>query len=391
VTKRDFYEILGVTKTASVDEIKKAYRKMAMQYHPDRNPGNKEAEEKFKEAAEAYEILSDADKKAKYDRFGHQAFQGASGNGGAHGFSDINDIFSAFGDIFGQSGGGSPFDDLFGGGRGRSRSGKRTGEPGSDLKLKLNLTLEEVATGVEKKLKVKKWLKCETCEGTGAKSTADYITCNVCNGTGELRQVQRSVFGQFVNIAPCVNCSGTGKQIKNKCNSCNGEGRTQGEHTVKVNIPAGVASGNYLTLRNEGNAGRRGGPDGDLIVLLEEEQHTIFRREGNDILCDIEISFPEAVIGTEIEIQTLHAKAKLKIDAGTQPGKLLRLRGKGIPEYNSSRIGDQIVRVNVFIPKNLNSNEREIVNQMSKLTGFSPENSKTEHDGFFSRMKSVFS
>ena len=388
MTKRDFYEILGVSKTATADELKKAYRKLAMQYHPDRNPGNKEAEEKFKEAAEAYEILSDADKRAKYDRFGHQAFQGAGGN--AQGFSDINDIFSAFGDIFGN--GGSPFDDLFGGGRGRQRGGKRTGEPGSDLKLKLTLTLEEVSTGVEKKLKVKKWIKCETCDGKGAKTSSDYVTCQSCNGTGELRQVQRSVFGQFVNIAPCVNCGGTGKQIKAKCSGCNGEGRIQGESTIKVNIPAGVANGNYLTLRNQGNAGRREGPDGDLIVLLEEEQHPLFKREGNDIVCEVEISYPEAVMGTEIDINTLTSKVKLKIDPGTQPGKLLRLRGKGIPEYGSSRVGDQIIRVQVYIPKNLNSKEKEVVHQMASMSGFAPESaSKKDNDGFFSRVKSVFS
>lgn len=387
MTKRDFYEILGVTKSATADELKKAYRQLAMKYHPDRNPGNKEAEEKFKEAAEAYEVLSDADKRAKYDRFGHQAFQGATG--GSQGFTDINDIFSHFGDIFG-SGGGSPFSDFFGGSSGnRQRGGKRTGEPGSDLKLRLTLTLEEIATGVEKKLKVKKWIKCETCGGKGAKSSSDFITCQHCNGTGELRQVQRSVFGQFVNIAPCASCGATGKQIKDKCPNCKGEGRIQGESTIKVNIPAGVSNGNYLTLRNQGNAGRREGPDGDLIIQLEEEPHKLFTRDGNDIICDVEISFPEAVSGTEVDIQTLTSKAKLKVDAGTQSGKLLRLRGKGIPEYGTSRIGDQIIRVNVFIPKNLNAKEKEIVSQMSKMEGFSPGAGSKNHDGFFSRMKSV--
>ncbi|MCA0446952.1 MAG: molecular chaperone DnaJ [Bacteroidetes bacterium] len=391
MAKRDYYEVLGITKTASQDELKKSYRKLAMQFHPDRNPGNKEAEDKFKEAAEAYEVLSDPDKRAKYDRFGHQAFQAGGGSGfGPQGFSDINDIFSAFGDIFG--GGNSPFDDFFGGG-GRQRGGRSrsTGEPGSDLKLRLSLTLEEVATGVEKKLKLKKFIRCEPCSGNGAEKGSDHSTCTTCNGAGEVRQVQKSVFGQFVNITACSTCSGTGKTIKNPCKSCKGEGRIQGETTVKVNIPAGVSNGNYLTLRNQGNSGRRGGADGDLIILIEEERHSIFTREGNDILCDVEISIPEAILGTEIEISTLTGKAKLKIDSGTQSGKLLRFRQKGIPEYGSNRVGDQIIRVNVFIPKTLDSKEKDLIKQMEHLDGFLPEQARPGKPGLFSRMKNVFS
>ncbi|MBN8705070.1 MAG: molecular chaperone DnaJ [Bacteroidetes bacterium] len=389
MAKRDYYEVLGLNKSATQDELKKSYRKLAMQYHPDRNPGNKEAEDKFKEAAEAYEVLSDADKRAKYDRFGHQAFQAGGGAGfGPQGFNDINDIFSAFGDIFGN--GGSPFDDIFGGGRQRGRA-RSTGEPGSDLKLRLSLTLEEVAAGVEKKLKLKKYIQCESCSGNGAEKGSDHATCTTCKGAGEVRQVQKSVFGQFVNITACSACSGTGKTIKNPCKSCKGEGRIQGETTVKVNIPSGVSNGNYLTLRNQGNAGRRGGADGDLIILIEEERHAIFTREGNDILCDVEISIPEAILGTEIEISTLTGKAKLKIDAGTQSGKLLRFRQKGIPEYGSSRVGDQIIRVNVFIPKNLSSKEKELVKQIEHLEGFLPEQARNSPGGFFSRMKNVFS
>lgn len=386
MTKRDYYEVLGVGKSASADEIKKAYRKLAMQFHPDRNPGNKEAEDKFKEAAEAYEVLSDADKRAKYDRFGHQAFAPGSGGAGPHGFSDINDIFSAFGDIFGGSG----FDDFFGGRGGRTRQ-RYTGEPGSDLKLRLALTLEEISTGVEKKLKLKRNVSCDSCNGSGASNPSDQQTCPVCQGSGEVRQVQRSVFGQFVNISACNNCNGTGKVIKNPCKTCKGDGRVHGETTIKVNIPAGVSNGNYLTLRNQGNAGKRGGPTGDLVVLIEEEQHSVFTREGNDILCDVEVSIPEAILGTEVEIPTLSGHAKVKIDPGTPSGKLLRLRGKGIPEYGSSRVGDQIIRVNIFIPKSLSQKEKDLIRQMESLDGFIPDSVRNPAKGFFSRMKNAFS
>ncbi|MCK6601168.1 MAG: molecular chaperone DnaJ [Bacteroidetes bacterium] len=387
MSKRDYYEVLGVSKSASAEELKKAYRKLAMQFHPDRNPGDKQAEEKFKEAAEAYEVLSDADKRAKYDRFGHQAFQPGQGGFGQQGFRDINDIFSAFGDIFG---GNSPFDDFFGGNsrqRGRSRS---VGEAGSDLKLRLSLTLEEIATGAEKKLKLKKFVSCEVCSGSGAEKGSDLVTCSTCNGSGEIRQVQRSVFGQFVNIQACPSCSGMGKTIKSPCKNCRGDGRIQGETTVKVNIPAGVMNGNYLTLRNQGNAGKRSGPEGDLIILIEEEPHSFFQRDGNDILCEAEISFPEAVLGTDIEVSTLSGKARLKIDPGTPSGKLLRLRHKGIPEYGSSRVGDQLIRVNVFIPKSLSQTEKDLIKKMNEHDGFLPEGAKGPDQGFFSRMKKAF-
>ncbi len=270
--KRDYYEVLGVGRTASTDDIKKAYRKLAMQHHPDRNPGNKDAEERFKEAAEAYEVLGEPEKRRRYDQFGHEGMRGTD----FRGFTDANDIFSTFGDIFGGGFGGSIFEEMFGGGqqaRGRSRAGGVT--PGSDLKVRLKLTLEEIATGIEKRLKIKKWKTCDTCHGTGTSSSRGLATCPVCNGTGEIRQVSRSVFGQFVNITTCANCHGEGKVIKEPCPSCHGEGRIQGESTIKVNIPAGVGEGNYIPLRGEGNIGRRGGPAGDIIVVIEEEAHPL--------------------------------------------------------------------------------------------------------------------
>ena len=272
--KRDYYEILEVPKTATADEIKKAYRKAALKYHPDRNPNNKEAEEKFKEASEAYEVLSDENKRHRYDQFGHEGMRVGTDY---HGYTDINDIFSHFGDIFGSAFGGSIFEEVFGGGvRARARE---VGISGSDLKIRLRLTLEEIATGVEKKLKIKKWKPCDTCHGSGARTGSSKTICPVCNGTGEIRHVSRSVFGQFVNITTCGNCGGEGRIIKDRCLTCGGEGRTQGETTIKVNVPPGVSEGNYIPLRGQGNAGQRGGPAGDLIVVIEEEHHRIFIRK----------------------------------------------------------------------------------------------------------------
>ncbi len=394
MARRDFYEILGVPRTASAEEIKKAYRKLAMQYHPDRNPGNKQAEEKFKEAAEAYEVLSDPEKRRRYDQFGHDGMRGTD----FRPFTNVEDIFSTFSDIFGGVGfGGSVFDEVFGRTTGSTRQRQRStqvGQPGSDLKVRLKLTLEEVASGVEKKIKIKKMIVCESCRGSGAKSSSSRITCPVCSGTGELRQVSRSVFGQFVNITTCHNCGGEGRIIKDPCPTCKGEGRVQGESTVKISIPAGVSDGNYLTLRGEGNAGIRGGPAGDVIVLIEVEPHEVFTRNNDDVILDLLISFPEAALGAEVEVPTLSGRAKLKIEPGTQSGRILRMREKGIPHLNSYGRGDQLVRVNVWVPTKLNAQERALLRQLEDCENINPkEGDKSAHSdkSFFDRMKKAFS
>lgn len=365
--KRDYYEVLGVDKGASKDDIKKAYRKLAMQYHPDRNPGDKNAEEKFKEAAEAYEVLHDDDKRAKYDRFGHQGLHGAQDFGG---FNNVNDIFSHFSDIFGGAfggggGGSSIFDDFFSGGSSSHRGGARaSGTPGSDLKVVLKLTLNEIATGTTKKIKIKKYSKCSSCNGTGAKSQNDFKTCNVCNGAGEVRQVSKSVFGQFVNIAPCQNCNGTGKIISAPCSTCHGDGRTYAESTIKINVPAGVHSDSYMTMRGEGNAGKNGGRSGDIIVVFQELPHEYFLRDGDNIIFDLNISYPEAVLGCEVEVPTLTGRAKLKIEHGMESGKFLKMREKGIHHLNRHGAGDQLVKVNIHVPKKVSSKEKALLEQL---------------------------
>ena len=383
--KRDFYEILGVSREAGADEIKSAYRKLAMQYHPDRNPGNKEAEEHFKEAAEAYEVLSNSEKRQRYDRFGHDGLRGS----GEQGFSDINDIFSHFSDIFGGGFGGGIFEEVFGGGRGRGRRQGR-GTPGTDLKIQLPLTLEEIATGVEKTIKVKRQLSCEDCGGTGAKAGTSLAECPVGHGSGELRQVSRSLFGQFVNVVPCTNCSGEGRVVQEPCLSCHGDGRIAGEKTIKVKVPAGVSEGNYIPLRGQGNAGRKGGDAGDLIVYIREQEHAEFRRQEDDVLYDLVVSFPDAVLGTEVEVPTLTGRARLKIDSGTPAGQVLRMRDKGIPHLNSSGRGDQLVRVHVYVPKKPSSAEKELLHQMQEMNGFSPAD-REESRSFFSRIFDSFS
>ncbi|MEW6196777.1 MAG: molecular chaperone DnaJ [Bacteroidota bacterium] len=365
MAKRDYYEILGVGKSATQDEIKKAYRKLAMQYHPDRNPGNKEAEENFKEAAEAYEVLSNDDKRAKYDRYGHSGLRGGQD---FHSYQNVNDIFSHFSDIFGSAfGGSSIFDDFFGGGASQRSRQRSTGTPGSDLKVTLKLTLEEIATGTTKKVKIKKYNKCSTCNGTGAKSSSAFKTCSVCGGSGEIRQVSRSIFGQFVNIAACNNCGGTGKVISDPCPDCSGDGRVHDETTIKINVPAGVYDNSYMTLRGEGNAGKNGGSAGDIIVVFEELQHEYFTRDGDNVIYELNISYPEAVLGTEVEVPTLNGKAKLKIEPGTQPGKFLKMREKGIQHLNSHGAGDQLVKINVHVPKNVSGKEKEMLKELQKM------------------------
>jgi len=383
MTKRDFYEILNVSKTASADEIKSSYRKLAMKHHPDKNPGDKESEEKFKELAEAYEILSDPNKRQRYDQFGHQGVNGAGG------FQDINDIFSHFGDIFGNfggRGGGSIFDEFFGGSQ--RGSGRQQNNEGSDLKVTIKLTLEEIAEGVEKTIKVKKYKPCSKCEGSGAKAHSGHAKCSNCNGTGEIRQVSRSIFGQFVNVTMCSVCHGEGRIIKEKCDECHGEGRVKSESTVKINIPSGVEEGNYIPLRGQGNSGIRGGRAGNLLVFIEEEKHKDFVREGDDIYFDLEVSISDAILGADMIVPTLNGKAKLTIEPGTQSGKLLRMKHKGIKGLNSHSRGDQIVRVNIHIPSKINSKEKELLRELSKSENFKPRASKSskvnkEEKGFF--------
>lgn len=391
-TKRDYYEVLGVGKSSSQEEIKKAYRKLALQFHPDRNPNNKDAEEKFKEASEAYEVLGDQEKRRRYDQYGHEGLRPGVD---VHGYTDINDIFSNFSEIFGSSFGGSIFEEVFGqsgGGRARGRS-QRSGTPGSDLKIRLRLSFEEIAQGVEKKLKVKRQTACESCRGSGAKTGSSRTTCPTCNGRGEVRHVSRSVFGQFVNITACGTCAGEGQIIKDRCPACGGEGRIQGETTIKVNIPAGVSEGNYITLRGQGNAGQRGGPPGDLIVIIEEEPHKIFARNGEDVILDLLVSFSDAVFGAEVTIPTLSGRAKLKIDAGTQSGKILRMREKGFPRLNNYGRGDQLVRVNVWVPTHLSSKEKELLRELDSGDALKPkEGDKSAHSdkSFFEKMKDIF-
>lgn len=379
--KRDYYEVLGVQRSSSTDEIKKAYRKLALQFHPDRNPNNKEAEEKFKEATEAYEVLSDQQKRQRYDQFGHQGLRGGSDY---HTYSNFNDIFSQFGDIFG----GGIFEEMFGG---QSRRGPRsTGEQGSDLRIRLKLTLEEIATGVEKKIKIKKWKTCGTCSGSGAKPGSSKSTCPQCNGTGELRQVSRSMFGQFVNISACAYCGGTGQIIREKCPTCDGEGREQGETTVKINVPAGVSEGQYMTLQGQGNTGRRGGYPGDVMVEFIEEKHEHFVRNGDDIIYNAMISYPDAVLGTDLEVPTLTGKAKIKIESGTMPGKMLRLKDKGIPRLNSYGRGDQLIRIQIWVPPKVNSREKELLKELGNSEHINPTEEE-KRKTFFDKMKNVFS
>ena len=388
---RDYYEILGVSKSASESDIKKAYRKLALKYHPDRNPGDNEAETKFKEAAEAYEVLSSPEKRSRYDRFGHAGVRGNGAAGGA-GFQDINDIFNAFSDIFGGgAGGGSIFDEVFGG-AGRGRRPRRKGRPGGDLRIKLPLSLEEISEGSEKKIKVRKFVSCNSCSGSGAEAGKEgYSTCQTCQGMGEVRQVTRSVFGQFVNVQTCSECQGEGRIINNTCNDCKGEGRIKGEETIPITVPAGVLDGNYLTLRGAGNAGVRGGTVGDLRIEIEELPHKYFKREGLDIYYDLFISFPDAALGTEVEVPTLKGRARLDIEAGIQSGKLLRMRTKGLPELNGTGRGDEMVRVNVWTPRDLTEEEKQFFEEYRNSPSFVP---KPETEGgrksFFSKVKDVF-
>jgi len=379
-TMTDYYEVLGVSRTATPEEIKKAYRKKALQHHPDRNPGDAEAEARFKEAAEAYEVLSNPEKRQRYDRFGRAGVNGPGGRPG--GFQDISDIFSAFSDIFGDAGG---MGDVFG----RRGARRRTG---SDLRVRLALTLEEIAEGVEKKIKVRKYVPCQTCAATGARGGENgYQTCTTCSGSGELRQVSSTFFGQFVNVQPCPVCKGEGRIVTDPCPDCAGEGRQKGEDTISVEVPAGVREGHFLSIRGAGNAGRRGDPPGDLRVEIQETPHAELTRDGLDVRYDLHLSFPDAALGTEVEVPTLKGKARLQIDAGIQSGRVLRMRGRGIPELGSSRRGDQLVTVQVWTPKALSAEERALLEKLREAPAFQPRPDPGEKRSFFSKVKEAFS
>ncbi len=366
--KRDYYEVLEVPKTATQDEIKKAYRKKAIQYHPDKNPGDKEAEEKFKEAAEAYEVLSDPQKRQRYDQFGFAGVGGAGGFGGQG--MDLNDIFSQFGDLFESWGMGSFF-----GGSGNSGGGRRRVMRGSDLRVKVKLTLEEIATGTEKKIKVKKLVPCEHCHGSGSED-GNTETCSTCNGTGREVRTQRGIFGLMQVQQVCSACGGEGKIIKNKCKECGGKGVKQGEEVITIQIPAGVMEGMQLTVQGKGNAAPRGGINGDLLVLIEEEKHPELIRDEGDLIYNMLLSVPTAALGGQVEIPTLQGKAKVTIAPGTQPGKVLRLRGKGLPmidQYGRQyATGDLLVNVGVYIPEHLNKKEKEMMEEFAKSENSHP-------------------
>jgi molecular chaperone DnaJ len=380
--KRDYYEILGVSKNATKDEIKKAYRKQALKFHPDKNPGDKKAEENFKEAAEAYEVLSNDEKKSRYDRFGHAGMSGAGNGFGGGGGMTMEDIFSSFGDIFGDAFGGF-------GGFGGSRSGSRRVNKGSNLRVKVKLSLHEIANGAEKKIKVTKYDTCSTCGGTGAADANSVSNCTTCHGSGHVTRLTNTMLGQMQTTAVCPACGGEGKLITKKCISCYGEGVVQKEDIIKINIPAGVGKGMQMTVSGKGNAPRRGGVYGDLLVVIDEEEHPDLIREGNDLIYNLFISIPDAALGTHVEVPTVDNNVKIKIEPGTQPGKILRLRGKGLPEVNGYGRGDLMVNVNVWIPKSLNKEEIRIIEKFRESASFTPKPDKDDK-GFFERMRGYF-
>ncbi|MEL6274679.1 MAG: molecular chaperone DnaJ [Bacteroidota bacterium] len=379
MAKRDYYEVLGVGKNASADELKKAYRKLAMKYHPDRNPDDKEAEERFKEAAEAYEVLSDPDKKARYDRFGHAGVDGQGGFGG--GGMTMEDIFSQFGDMFGGGFEGG----FFGGGARRQSRGER----GSNLRIKVPLSLEEIAKGVTKKIKVKRQKECSVCDGSGAKDSNSIETCRTCNGAGVIRQVRSTFLGQMATTTTCPTCSGTGRQITANCTHCRGEGRLFEADTIEVPIPAGVEEGMQLSMRGKGNAGRRGGPAGDLLINIEEKPHEFLQRDGQKVVYDLFLNFADAALGTSVEVPTIDGKVRIKIPAGTQSGKIFRLRGKGLPVVQGRGRGDQLIFVNIWTPKKLSKEDKALLEKMRGQDNYTPPTKKGDK-GFFERMKEYF-
>ncbi|GHT18798.1 chaperone protein DnaJ [Bacteroidia bacterium] len=388
-TKRDYYEILELAKTATAEEIKKAYRKKAIQYHPDKNPGDKAAEEKFKEAAEAYEVLSDQQKRARYDQFGHAGVGGAGGFTG--GGMSMDDIFAQFGDIIG---------DLFTGGRGGFSSfsrgfgqnysrGQRV-RRGSDLRVKVKLNLKEIAEGVEKKIKVRKYVACKYCAGSGAEggTNSGFETCSECKGSGVITRMQRTIIGAMQTTSECPNCGGDGKIIKKKCPHCVGEGVVQEDEIITIKIPAGVMDGMQLSMNGRGNAARRGGVNGDLYILIEEEEHPELIRDENDLIYNLLLSVPEATLGGSVEVSTIDGKAKVTIEAGTQPGKVLRLRGKGLPSVNSYGKGDLLINIGVYIPEKLNRDDKKLFEQLAASDNVKPN--KTASNNFFAHFRNLF-
>jgi|AntAceMinimDraft_17_1070374.scaffolds.fasta_scaffold01571_5 molecular chaperone DnaJ len=389
MSKRDYYEVLGVNKNATDAELKKAYREKALKYHPDRNPGNKEAEEKFKEAAESYEVLSHADKRSRYDQFGHEGMRGSGGAGFGMNMEDIfrhfGDIFGDFGSDFGSFGNFGSFGSSFGGSRQRQRKVSR----GSNLRIKIKLNLEEIANGAEKKVKVKKYTTCSACGGTGSKKGSSFDTCTTCNGTGQVTKVTNTFLGQMQTTATCPHCNGTGRIITNKCTICHGDGIIKGEETIDINIPAGVEEGMQLSVSGKGNAGAHNGISGDLIIIIQEIEDTCLKRDGKNLFCEHFISMPEAILGTVISVPIIGGKAKIKIEPGTQPGKVLRLRGKGLPDLNSYSKGDILVNINVWIPQNLSKEEKDIIKKFQSSPNFKP-NPSSKDKSLFSRMKNYF-
>jgi molecular chaperone DnaJ len=359
MSPRDYYEILGIGRSATDDEIKKAYRRLALKFHPDRNPGDHDAEGKFKEATEAYEVLRDPGRRARYDRYGHAGPAGMGGFTFDFGGFDLSDALRAFMRDFG-----SPFGDIFGA-AGQGRGGKVRG---SDLRVKVAVTLEEVANGTDKKIKFKRLASCEACGGTGAAEGSAPKTCPNCGGSGDVRRVQRSLFGQIMNVTTCSRCRGEGKIIDQPCGECKGEGRVVKEETVIVKIPAGVSSENYIPLRGKGNEGQRGGPPGDLLVYIEEKDHDVFTRRGDDVVCDMPVSYPLAVLGGEVEVPTLDGKHTLKIPAGTQSNKVFRMKGKGLPRLGRRGKGDELVRTIVWVPTNPGKEEKELLRRLEEFS-----------------------
>ena len=383
ITKRDYYEVLEVPKTATGEEIKKAYRKKAIQYHPDKNPGDQAAEEKFKEAAEAYEVLSDSNKRSRYDQFGHAGVGGMSG--GFDGGFTMEDIFTRFGDLFSESFGGG-----FSGGFG-SFSGFGTGKKtnrGTDLRVKVKLTLKEIAAGVEKKLKVNKYVSCPQCKGSGADGDQALSTCSTCRGRGHVTRVVNSIFGQMQTATVCPDCQGEGKIISRKCPHCYGEGMVKADDIISIHIPAGVAEGMQLSMREKGNAARRGGINGDLLVVIEEETHPELIRDQQDIIYNLLLTFPQAALGSTIEVPTLDGKAKIKIEPGTQPGKVLRLKNKGLPSVNRYGTGDLLINIAVYVPENLTKEQKDMLSKMDTAPNFQP--SSSVKDKIFNKFRSIF-
>ncbi len=377
--KKDYYDVIGVSKSASSDEIKKAYRKVALQYHPDRNPDDKAAEEKFKEAAEAYEVLSDKEKRSRYDQFGYNGVKGGFSGGGVN----MEDIFSNFGDIFG---GHDPFESFFAGAQGRGR--QRRTRRGSNLRIKVKLSLEEIAKGVKKKIRVKKHTTCESCGGSGARDKQSFTECGQCNGSGYVRQVSNTILGQIQTTATCPNCNGEGTTISARCGTCSGEGKVFGEEEISIDIPAGVSEDVQLSLTGKGNAAERGGPAGDLIVIVEEIPHDSLIRDGHNIIHDLHLNFVDAVMGASAQVPTVDGKAKIKVPPGTQSGEIFRLKGKGLPDVNGYGKGDQLIYVNVWIPKKVTAEEKALLDKLKGSENFKPQPDKTT--SFFKRFQDYF-